>query len=152
MEQTTEELKKYCEQCGTAASPQMRFCGACGLAMSGLALPGVQSALGVPQDTLVMAEPVTGGEPMDLGMAWVIYLAAMLLWLAGMAIPKVPLGSIVYLVAAFVMTRYVMRNLIEFHPLHDTVSNVFTAKIGMFLMWPVSMLILLFKLTVNRSL
>ena len=76
----------------------------------------------------------------------------MLIWVGAMALPKVPQGTVVYLVAGFVMTRYVMRGVVEFHPVYSTVANVFSAKIWMFLLWPVSMLILLFKLTVNSAL
>jgi len=152
MEQAAEQLKKYCERCGTAAPPQARFCGACGQAIEGLAQPGTQLSPGDSQSVEGTKEQGLGSMPMDLGTAWMIYLAAMLIWLAGMALPKVPLGTLAYLVAGFVMTRYVMRGLVEFHPAYDTVANVFSAKIWMFLLWPVHMFILLFKLTVNRLL
>ena len=89
---------------------------------------------------------------MGLGMAWVVYLAAMLIWVAAMAIPKLPLGTLVYFAAGFVMTRYVMRGIMDFHPVYNTIGNVFSAKVSMFLLWPLSMLLLLFKLSVNAAL
>jgi hypothetical protein len=89
---------------------------------------------------------------MDLGMAWMIYFIALLVWIATLVFPVGPAFLPIYLISGFVMTRFVMRGLIEFHPVYNTVANVFSAKIWMFLLWPIQMLVLLFKLTVNSSL
>ena len=93
---------------------------------------------------------------MGLGVAWLIYLGAMLLWIGSLLMPYGTVTGLItivlYIGFGFVMTRYVMRDLIEFHPMYNTVANVFSAKIWMFLLWPIQMLVLLFKLTVNSTL
>lgn len=109
--------------------------------------------------TQVFAEPglaaeseESSGVPMGVGTAWLVYLAALGLWLGALSLSWGGVAVIVYLAAGFVMTRVVMRGLIEFHPVHNTIANVFSAKIWMFLLWPIQMLVLLLKLSVNRVL
>ena len=158
MNQSVEAASMYCSQCGKQGRADARFCSGCGYDHSagGLEPSTVvqmgQLGQGNSAEEEVAPEAMQGSASMTLGMAWMIYLAAMLIWVGAMALPKVPLGTVVYLVAGFVMTRYVMRGVMEFHPVYSTVANVFSAKIWMFLLWPVSMLILLFKLTVNSAL
>ena len=48
------------------------------------------------------------------------------------------------------MTRIVMRGLIEWHPNYNTLHNVVSAKLSMFVLWPIQMPALLFKLMVNK--
>lgn len=151
MEQTTDEMKKYCDQCGAAARPQARFCAGCGLEMTATKQTAMQPFM--PEDPGLSQEAPPAGSPsMDLGMAWMIYIAALLLWIGTLILPVGPAFLPIYLVSGFVMTRYVMRGLIEFHPVHNTIANVFSAKLWMFLLWPIQMVVLLFKLTVNSAL
>ncbi|MDO8772264.1 MAG: zinc ribbon domain-containing protein [Burkholderiaceae bacterium] len=148
--QATEAGGKFCEQCGTPALPAARFCGMCGADMI--------SGLPVGQ-TQVFAEPglVEEGEegsgaPIGIGTAWLVYLAALGFWLGALSLLGGSVAAAVYFVAGFVMTRVLMRGLIEFHPVHNTLANVFSAKIWMFLLWPIQMLVLLLKLSINRVL
>ena len=151
MEQTVQEMKKYCDQCGAVARPQARFCGGCGFDMGAMPQPAMQPLV-LNEQSLSEEAPQTGAPSMDLGMAWMIYIVALLLWIGTLVLPLGSFGALVYLGSGFVMTRFVMRGLIEFHPMYNTVANVFSAKIWMFLLWPIQMLVLLFKLTVNSTL
>lgn len=47
------------------------------------------------------------------------------------------------------MTKVVMGGLIEWHPMYNTIANVFSEKIRMFFMWPLTMAVLLIKMSVN---
>jgi hypothetical protein len=50
------------------------------------------------------------------------------------------------------MTKVVMGGLIEWHPMYNTIANGFSEKIRMFFMWPLTMAILLIKMSVNKVL
>jgi hypothetical protein len=164
MNTIVETASIYCNQCGKQGRADARFCGACGhdltaglepakvvqLGQAGQA--GQLNQMGNLEQDGCSEEGLQGSVSMTLGMAWIIYFVALLIWVGVAFIPKLPLGTLVYLACGFVMTRYVMRGVMEFHPVYNTVANVFSAKIWMFLLWPLSMLILLFKLTVNSAL
>jgi hypothetical protein len=151
--------QKYCAQCGTAAYQEARFCQSCGLDMVA-ASPATSNytgqLAGFDVDASAMPgtdsmEPAGSAAGMSLGTAWMIYGAGLLVLLGISVIPVGPLYLPIYLVIGFIMTRIVMRGIMEFHPAYNTVANVFSAKIWMFLLWPLSMGILLFKLTINSS-
>lgn len=156
MGQAGEIVKKYCEHCGAAGRAEARFCTSCGLEM--VAVPQQVNQTLNPVDDSADQETgeIDGASSMGLGMAWLIYLGAMVLWLGVVLLPNGPVTGILALTVhfgfGFVMTRYVMRGLIEFHPMHNTLANVFAAKLLMFLLWPLRMPVLLFKLTVSSSL
>jgi len=147
-------VQKYCVQCGTSARLDARFCQNCGLDMVA-ASPTSTAFSGVDAQSMGEAHElsaVDASTEMSLGTAWMIYLAAMLVLIGTCVLPVGPAFLPVYLVTGFVMTRVVMRRLIEFHPTYYTVGSVFSAKIWMFLLWPLQMGVLLFKLTVNSTL
>jgi len=155
MEQKVEITKKSCEKCGWVNGAEAKFCGRCGLGLA--AAPPTAQAVGVEADvTGQIAEEAGNAPPMGLGMAWMISLGTMVLWLGAVLMPNGPVTGLLVLVVHFrfgyVMTRYVMGGLIEFHPLHRTIANVFGTKLWMFLFWPLRMPVLLFKLTISSSL
>ena len=152
MEQAAEAFEKYFDQCGVGVRLQARFCGRCGVNVHAPARP-VSLRLAAEGPEFHPEAPEESVAPsMDLGMAWMIYGLALLLWLGTLAVSWGVASTVIYLIAGFVMTRFVMRGLIAFHPLHNTVANVFSAKIWMFLLWPLQMFILLFKLAVSGAL
>ncbi len=145
--------QKYCAQCGTPAWLEARFCQSCGLDLVA-ATPGAQSQLGADTGSMTSGQdmaPEAGKSGMSLETAWMIYTVAMLVWIGTLVLPVGPFFLPIYLVSGFVMTRFVMRGVIEFHPVYNTVQNVFSAKLWMFLLWPLQMGILLFKLTFNST-
>lgn len=157
--------QKYCGQCGKPAWLEARFCQSCGLdlvaaspvALGGSGLGGLGGSAGFGAD----ANPLLGDQDMapeesssgmSLGTAWMIYGVAVVVLLCTFVLPVGPAFLPIYLVTGFVMTRFVMRGIMEFHPVYSTIANVFSAKIWMFLLWPLQMGILLIKLTVNSAL
>ena len=88
---------------------------------------------------------------LSLALAWSYYGAAVLVNVLAWKI-YIPALFYLYLAAGFLMTRFVMQRLVEWHPVYNTVHNVFSAKLGMFFLWPFKMLSLLLKLSVNKVL
>lgn len=57
-----------------------------------------------------------------------------------------------YLIFGFLLNRIVLRGLIEWHPMYNTLQNVSSAKLGSFFLWPISYAGLFFRLAVNKVL
>lgn len=57
-----------------------------------------------------------------------------------------------YLAFGFLLNRIVLRGLIEWHPMYNTVENVSSAKLSSFFLWPYSYANLFFQLAVNKVL
>jgi fatty acid desaturase len=62
------------------------------------------------------------------------------------------IGLIAYFVFGFLLNRIVLRNLVEWHPMYNTIGNVSSAKLSTFVLWPISYLFLFIKLTINKVL
>lgn len=52
----------------------------------------------------------------------------------------------------FALNRIVLRGLIEWHPVYNTLGNVSRAKLGMMLLWPIRYPVLFFQLLVSKHL
>lgn len=135
----------FCSRCGAKAGAESRFCGTCGTA---LALPETV------EDGAGHEEAALDGqtEALSLGAAWAIWAGAAGVMTLLVTLQLFLIAFHVYLVLGFVMTRIVMRRLIEFHPAYNTLDVVFSAKVRMFFLWPLSMLNLLIRLSVSRAL
>ena len=81
-----------------------------------------------------------------IGLVILIKMAGAFLWFPG-AIPV-----IAYFVFGFVMNRVVLRGLIEWHPVYNTINNVSSAKLSSLIFWPFSYPVLFFKLAVVKHL
>lgn len=57
-----------------------------------------------------------------------------------------------YLGLGFLLNRVVLRGLIEWHPMHNTLANVSSAKLGMLVFWPIRYAVLFFQLLVSKHL
>ncbi|ADG14246.1 conserved hypothetical protein [Paraburkholderia atlantica] len=57
-----------------------------------------------------------------------------------------------YLAMGFALNRIVLRGLIEWHPVYNTLGNVSRAKLGMMLLWPIRYPVLFFQLLVSKHL
>lgn len=66
--------------------------------------------------------------------------------------PTVLILIIGYIAVGVVLSRMVLRRLISFHPVHDTIHNNFSAKKNAVLFWPLAYPALLFRLTMIRVL
>lgn len=59
---------------------------------------------------------------------------------------------IYYIVAGFYLSRIVLANLIDWHPMYNTIDNVSSAKLGFALLWIIRYPILFFKLGILKVL
>jgi len=62
------------------------------------------------------------------------------------------LAVVAYLTLGFLLNRIVLRGLIEWHPVYNTLKNVSSAKLGMMLLWPLRYPVLFFQLLVSKHL
>lgn len=144
MESNQAEGKYFCSECGTALSDAAHFCPGC----------GAQLESAEPQADAVglTGDGPSSVEPMRLRVAWAAYAGSAGLLTVLVALQWFLAAFHVYLVLGFVMTRFVLRRLVEFHPVHDTINNAYSMKVRMFFLWPLSMLTLLMRLSVNKVL
>lgn len=57
-----------------------------------------------------------------------------------------------YFIAGFIMNRVVLRGLIEWHPVYNTIDNVASGKLKTLVLWPITYPVLFFKLGVIKHL
>lgn len=126
----------FCGQCGHKNAPGFNFCQSCG-------------TQGGQAETAALGSDTVAQPSMTLLKATAIYAGAILLHVVLFYI-LLDAVAFAYLACGFVMTRVVMRGLIEWHPNFNTLDNVFSAKMSMFVLWPIQMPSLLFKLMVNK--
>ena len=62
------------------------------------------------------------------------------------------LTVIFYLAAGFHLNRTVLRQIVSWHPVYNTLENVSMIKLRYFLFWPVTYLALCFRLLINKVL
>lgn len=113
----------------------------------------LESKEGAPNmDHEQIQDPAAAIAPMPLTYAWGAYFAAAsLLWVC-FAFSAWGFATAVYIVAGFVLTRLVTRRLVVMHPIYDTIANEFSMKFRLFIFWPLQMLLLLLKMSINRML
>lgn len=82
------------------------------------------------------------------GIAW----AALIVGMVTASLLKLPLlAFIVYIGAGVFLNRTVLRNLIQWHPMYNTLDNVFKAKVVNVVFWPLTYLVLILKIAVVRA-
>lgn len=88
--------------------------------------------------------------------AWGYYLTALALFLIVLGITyklDIPwLAMIPYLIAGIILNRLVLRNLVAFHPIYDTLANVSNTKLAAVVAWPFFYLTILIKLAIIKYL
>lgn len=96
-------------------------------------------------------------EPMRLRDAIALYVACLTLVAALLALALALdswnfLGAtvIAYFALGVVLNRKCLRGLVQFHPLENTVANVAGAKLKFLIFWPISYIVLLCMLAVDR--
>lgn len=93
---------------------------------------------------------------LSLRRAMMIYLGACML----MALSYKGLSAInhagwsiwIYLLIGVALNHLLLKKLIEWHPMYNTLDNVVNAKLKAVLFWPLSYLVLLISLLLNRAL
>jgi len=73
-------------------------------------------------------------------------LAVVTTWFPGVIV------IVAYLAFGFLLNRMVLRGLIEWHPVYNTLDNVASSKLKLFIFWPLSYAMLFFQLAVNKVL
>lgn len=97
------------------------------------------------------------GETMRLRTAFMHWLICLAIWI-GMLVLSVymsvlaGLSVLFYIAAGFYLNRSVLPRLIEWHPMYNTLANVTSEKLKLFLAWPLTYLMLFMKLGVNKLL
>jgi hypothetical protein len=142
MEEVSTTKKQVCGQCKKTMAAGSRFCPECGMATD-FANPVVTARQG--QDSASHNAPPSGqwnsaptpqtsneeadeDSGMRLRVAWLIWLVAIgVMWFL-IARSWYSAGFWVYLGTSFIMTRIVYRRIVDFHPMHNTLSNVVSAK------------------------
>ncbi|MFP3637769.1 hypothetical protein [Paraburkholderia sp. SIMBA_054] len=92
---------------------------------------------------------------MSLGKAFGYYagaIAALIVGAIAASMTKMPLVYFfVYFGCGVFLNRTVLRNLITYHPVYNTLDNVYSTKIRALIFWPIAYLALLFKIAVVRA-
>ena len=65
-----------------------------------------------------------------------------------------PLGiaCYAYLIFGFLLNRLVLREIIAWHPMYNTIENVSSAKLNFFFLWPIAYANLFIRLAINKVL
>lgn len=95
-------------------------------------------------------------EIISLKDAWVIYFLILFAFcfssLFTILIRAIFLSIIAYIVCGIYLNRIVLRRIIDWHPIYNTVENVYKGKLYMMFLWPISYPILFIKLAVDKFL
>jgi hypothetical protein len=81
-----------------------------------------------------------------VGMVVLVSLASALSWFSGV----IPFCT--YFVFGYLMNRLVLRGLVEWHPVYNTLENVSRSKLRSLIFWPLSYPGLFFRLAVVKHL
>lgn len=95
--------------------------------------------------------------PMRLRHAILIYLGAIIAFFVLIKIDLwIQLGgwliAISYLAIGVTLNRLVLKRLIEWHPMYNTISNIARAKLNTVIFWPISYAILFIQIAINKLL
>jgi hypothetical protein len=92
---------------------------------------------------------------MSLGKAFMIYGCAIVALIVGAVAASAAKWPLLYFAVYFAcgvfLNRTVLRNLITYHPVYNTLGNVFSTKVRALVFWPLSYLMLMTKIAVVRA-
>jgi len=92
----------------------------------------------------------------SLSQAWLYYFASLLICiLCGLILLElqfVELTIIPYFCIGIFLNRKVLRNLVKFHPIYDTLTNVSNTKLTAIVVWPVFYVVIFIKLAIVKYL
>lgn len=93
---------------------------------------------------------------LKLRYAFIIYTAALILLFTLFAICQSGVSwwlfFIGYLVIGVALNHLILKRIVEWHPMYNTIDNVASAKLKAVLFWPISYLFLLISITINKVL
>ena len=104
-----------------------------------------------------MQEKTSEQAVMGLGTALLYYGAALLFfWVVLSVILQFKWSGwlilLAYLAIGAALNHLVLKRLIEWHPMYNTLDNVSSAKLKAVLFWPLSYGVLLIKLAIDKAL
>jgi hypothetical protein len=104
------------------------------------------------------SELITSTPSMTTGKAVAIYTACLFaMWgiitlvIKIQAFPGI-IAFVAYCAFGFLLNRIVLRGLVEWHPVYNTLENVSSAKLSMMGLWPIRYPGLFFKILVSKHL
>ncbi|MFC2292264.1 MAG: hypothetical protein ACFNLD_03380 [Kingella oralis] len=96
---------------------------------------------------------IQAAAPMRLRYACLFYAAGcLLMYLAYVLGLGGGMMVLLYLVIGVALNRLVLRRLVEWHPMHNTLGEVANAKLSSVLFWPLSYLFLFCSLAIDKLL
>lgn len=96
--------------------------------------------------------------PMTLQYGAAIYGGLLVVWLGmlklAMSTAWFPNGALIayHLAAGFVLNRWVLRELVQWHPQHATLNTVVKAKLSAFFLWPLAYAGILIRMLIDKVL
>lgn len=106
-------------------------------------------------------DAIRSSNTITLKRAFIIYVVVLLVFcvisyglffLIQFDITSIFLFVFLYLTGGIYLNRAVLRKIVEWHPVHSTVENVYKTKLGMIALWPILYPILILKLIVVKFL
>jgi hypothetical protein len=133
--------------------------------------PGTDETFGVCGKPKTPIQPIQGGNmdqiepvasqsaPMTMGGGIVRYLVCFGIFIAlcfivafGKSDALTSLGLMAYLACGVYLNRVVLRRVIEWHPMYNTLDNVTSGKLWYFFAWPFMYAVLFVKLGIDKVL
>ena len=165
----------YCDNCGSQLNPNARFCSHCGSMAQNVHsqnrtaqntpanVSSKQQRSNQPNRRLTNADVAFSQPKMTIGKAissyfacvfieiFMIVLSALVCALTDSDFPML-LILVSYASAGVFLNRVVLRGLIKWHPVYNTLENVSYGKLDFLVFWPLRYPILFFQIIVNRHL
>ncbi len=97
-------------------------------------------------------------HPTSLQSGAAVYAGLLVAWLGmlklAMSTAWFPNGALIayHLAAGFVLNRWVLRDLVQWHPQHATLNNVVKAKLSAFFLWPLAYAGILIRMLIDKVL
>lgn len=98
-----------------------------------------------------MEDYASSADNISIGKAFLIYLLCIAVAIGSGFINWI-FFIVVYIVCGIYLTKWILPKLVEWHPMYNTVQNVFEAKMGFIFLWFVQYPVLFFKLAVTKYL
>lgn len=147
MDEVTEVSARFCNHCGEPQIATARFCGDCGQPMLVVTQVIPQTLHTAPADE-VQPPPTRWSA----GKLMVAYAIAMALLYLSFKFEWPTFGMLVYMFSSVFLTRVLYRDVVEFHPMHNTLGNMVAQKVLTLILWPIRVPLILFQLAFNDAL
>lgn len=104
----------------------------------------------------IKLKPLSSSGQISLKTAWMYYFICLFSCIVtGLICYKLDLlflMAVPYLTAGIFLNRKVLRNLVGFHPIYDTLNNVANTKMSAIIAWPSFYVVIFIKIAITRYL